>query len=791
MYFIIPFVLVPVFMLIYLFQAPKEYKTHSLIFIDETLFNHPTLKDYNLTIHLKDRIPTIQQQMLGNDSLYEILDLSKSEEQEIANASLMDAARGRMEVDYVGPGLVSITFSGRNPRRIKKIVDRAVIVYQRFALEPCRGIGKKLLDRMKTRDRILSSQIIPKFNQAKLRYLDAKRNFTELASELMFAREEYRTWLEKRRKQEKAVEKQTKEIIPLKDGELDKAKVVQIVEPAIVPAIPYKPQKKRMFLLSIVAGALAGAFFVYVRQFFDHSIRSPSEVEESLAVAVIGRVPRLWTQERIEESSDNSDGVVEKKKGLKIFGKKDTSASSRKKRPKTRSRPKISLSGLKRSILPLSITLILIVAGLSFFGTSSKTIVLDKRLRPTTMKYLEDLLSSQSGKASGSKGIVTFSLNQTDMSALLEVLNSKTSRGNANCVLVGERLSVTASLKLMESPFRRYLNIQAVSNIIIQQGQLELDLDSFKAGSIRLPAFLVESMMNSFVVPRLMTMIQKNPKTKAFLNSVQKLEITDSRLTIAYGSNISLMEVFAMGSQSKSRMAAEEGKQVIMAYKTIVDLVQQLPANENQFRSVMEAGFSYAVQLTDQGMTAVKSNRIALSALGMYFGDVSAMKSYFGEGNLNQIMDPDNELESYHANAKKHRSSSVIYKRGDWPQHFVVSAMLTALLGQEMADIIGINKELKDLSGTGFSFSDIWADRAGVAFANWILKDEEAAQKAQRDIQQGFLIEDYFPFPSNLPKNMSRAEFESVYGSIKSSEFRQQIEEIDSTLAMSPAYQGF
>ena len=52
--------------------------------------------------------------------------------------------------------------------------------------------------------------------------------------------------------------------------------------------------------------------------------------------------------------------------------------------------------------------------------------------------------------------------------------------------------------------------------------------------------------------------------------------------------------------------------------------------------------------------------------------------------------------------------------RTDSPQHFTVSAALAAHAGGPLSDAIGLYKEVDDSRrGSGFSFNDIAADRAG------------------------------------------------------------------------------
>ena len=63
--------------------------------------------------------------------------------------------------------------------------------------------------------------------------------------------------------------------------------------------------------------------------------------------------------------------------------------------------------------------------------------------------------------------------------------------------------------------------------------------------------------------------------------------------------------------------------------------------------------------------------------------------------------------------------------RRDLAQHFFLSGYLAAVVGSAAAESAGIAKELADArSGSGFSYVDLAADLAGIAFAERVLRRE-------------------------------------------------------------------
>ena len=92
------------------------------------------------------------------------------------------------------------------------------------------------------------------------------------------------------------------------------------------------------------------------------------------------------------------------------------------------------------------------------------------------------------------------------------------------------------------------------------------------------------------------------------------------------------------------------------------------------------------------------------------------------------------------AEAKKLRSRITAYGRHDLPRHFWVSAGLAVISDSEASMAVGIAKEMMDSAGgSGFSFIDLTADRAGTLFCIAATRDEDSARAMQRMIRNGAL----------------------------------------------------
>jgi hypothetical protein len=126
--------------------------------------------------------------------------------------------------------------------------------------------------------------------------------------------------------------------------------------------------------------------------------------------------------------------------------------------------------------------------------------------------------------------------------------------------------------------------------------------------------------------------------------------------------------------------------------------------------------------------------------------------------------------------------------RDDWAKHFSLSAGLHAAGDADSAWAIGELKELLDASagGTGFSFDDLAADRAGILFAQTLLETPPDEWPALADRLHGH--ESVFPSVRELPTHLSREEFRTAIREVDSAAYRELIAEIDRRIEELPFF---
>ncbi|HEX5374104.1 MAG TPA: hypothetical protein VFW84_15370, partial [Aquabacterium sp.] len=122
----------------------------------------------------------------------------------------------------------------------------------------------------------------------------------------------------------------------------------------------------------------------------------------------------------------------------------------------------------------------------------------------------------------------------------------------------------------------------------------------------------------------------------------------------------------------------------------------------------------------------------------------------------------------------------LLHGRVDFAQHYVLSAMLATSLGGRLTEAAGLYKELLDASpvgqGSGFSFNDIAADKAGNRFG-------QRARLQPMDLQARAAegrTDDYFmPDVSDLPQFLSQQALQQRFGGVGSSTYNEMLGHID------------
>ena len=130
-----------------------------------------------------------------------------------------------------------------------------------------------------------------------------------------------------------------------------------------------------------------------------------------------------------------------------------------------------------------------------------------------------------------------------------------------------------------------------------------------------------------------------------------------------------------------------------------------------------------------------------------------------------------------------------LHRRDDLGRHFVASAVLAALLDRGFSDSVGLDKEVSDSREvSGFSFSDLAANRAGARFGDLATAGEGSARRVQTWLERAASDADIMPDVRGLPENLPEEVLRRRFGEPGAKEYQRVLQEIEARIAGIPLY---
>lgn len=77
--------------------------------------------------------------------------------------------------------------------------------------------------------------------------------------------------------------------------EIKKVDSVSIVDPAVTPAKPVKPNKTLNVLIAFVVGLMASVGLVFLLEYMDNTVKTSEDIEKLLGIPVLGVIPNYKT----------------------------------------------------------------------------------------------------------------------------------------------------------------------------------------------------------------------------------------------------------------------------------------------------------------------------------------------------------------------------------------------------------------------------------------------------------------------------------------------------------------
>lgn len=224
----------------------------------------------------------------------------------------------------------------------------------------------------------------------------------------------------------------------------------------------------------------------------------------------------------------------------------------------------------------------------------------------------------------------------------------------------------------------------------------------------------------------------------------------------------------AVQNQAERLLLSADDEARIDHYRTM--LITQLAALPPNTRTIalgelLPAMFREAQAQSDGGSDPAIENRSVLQALSLYINDDSERQDGTRQPQV------------------------TLQRRSDLAQHFISSAAMTASVGADIAALLATSKEAHDARyRSGFSFSDLTANMAGVALGDAATQNAASARRLQSALARSTAESDYMPVVSRDNAGLSEEDFLQQYQDRNSPAYLERLGTIEAQLAALPVY---
>jgi hypothetical protein len=364
----------------------------------------------------------------------------------------------------------------------------------------------------------------------------------------------------------------------------------------------------------------------------------------------------------------------------------------------------------------------------------------------------------------------TLRLTAREVDALVSWAQSIAGREWPTSVELGAgTVKVSSALPVPGASSPRFLNAMVEARPEVSAGRMSLKIEALHVGRLRVPRPVLAALS-----PLVALAVSEDERVRPFVAATRALDVQPSALSVTYGRVDGgpgyVADVLGKG------LTGEVDPEAVRAHaRSLVAVSRRIPPGERAASEALRSAFALARQRSEKG-SPVLENRAGLLALGVLLG----------HPRLQTVIGPVVEPADWRAIGPALRRPRV-RGRSDWTRHFFLSAALTALSVESVSDAAGLFKEELDADGgSGFSFADLLADRAGTCFALAATRDEEGARALQGRLAGGATLEEFLPPAAGLPEGVTDAQLERDYGGVGGEGYRRLAASIESRLPWCP-----
>ena len=411
---------------------------------------------------------------------------------------------------------------------------------------------------------------------------------------------------------------------------------------------------------------------------------------------------------------------------------------------------------LIRIFLFLLVLMPLAMAALIWFALAEQpSLNTNVKLSYLDIERAKSIISQHDPRRAPHGSVQNVAISEQDLNLAANYLVQRFLRSAVSIALQDGALDLSGTAQLPWVPGRSYLNVA----LRMEDSGNTPHIAALRIGSVPIPSTLASRLLE-YLAERL-----SGTEEYALASAViQNFEARNGVLKLSYRWQPEALR--ALGT----RLAGSDTELLATYHERLLSLQKQGIAVQGSAIGVLQAMFRFAQQRSVHSDPVVE-NRAALLILG----------AWASERGTRTIVPQ--------AKAEPRGFALSLQQRRDFAQHFLVSAGIAASGGTGLSDAIGVFKEVSDSrGGSGFSFTDIAADRAGTRFGQLATASPTDALRVQRFMQDHASESDIMPAARDLPEGLAEAEFRRRYTAVGSAEYAQVLEQIEHRLAACRLY---
>jgi hypothetical protein len=415
---------------------------------------------------------------------------------------------------------------------------------------------------------------------------------------------------------------------------------------------------------------------------------------------------------------------------------------------------------LLRVLLLLLVAAPLLLLAAVFLAIDDKPAV--ERLAALTPAHVERarwLLARNDPRRMRAGVLRTIVVSQEDLDLAANYLANRYLGGASQIVLQDGSAAVRASLALPANPVGRFINVEAA----LRETATLPRFDHLRLGRVPVPAFLCNWLLDAG-----MARLQASTDYNAAADVIKQVRSRHGFLSVHFEWNDAVpnqLRAALIGPQEQERWRSYQQRLVELTGRSGALRIMRM---EQLLGPLMQLVVARSVN----GDPAAES-RAALIVLALYVN---------GKG-MAALVPAAREWP------RPQRHLVTLQGRADFPQHFMLSAALAATAGSPLSDVLGLYKELEDArGGSGFSFNDIAADRAGTRFGELAVAGRPALARIAQVAADGLRESDLIPDVRDLPEFLPKAEFLRRFGGVGAPQYEAMVAGIEQRIAGLPLY---